>query len=349
MSALSSRLFFLPFLFVTFFCLTACQPTLHTREAYVFGTLVQITVANAKNPNEAISAVLRDYNELYQRLHPWQESELSSLNAAIRKGKTDIPISSELSEIILDAKQYAALTKHKFNPAIGALIENWGFHHDEYSPHVPSKKTIAALIASNPTMDDITIEKNILHCKNLSVQIDLGGYAKGLALDKAAKILKDHGVNNALINIGGNILALGQKGDTPWRVAIRHPRRSGVFAVLELSDYEAIGTSGDYQRYYEADGNRYHHIIDPSTGYPASKVASVTIITQGENSGRRSDVFSKPFFIDGITAAANHSKNTGIKSVLFTDLNGQHWLSPKMMQKVQFLSGNSPSGILNNF
>ena len=98
------------------------------------------------------------------------------------------------------------------------------------------------------------------------VKLDLGGYAKGYALDRAAEILKSQGIHNALINIGGNVLALGTHGTRPWRVGIQHPRKPGPLATLELRDGEAIGTSGDYQRYFELDGKRYCHLIDPRTG-----------------------------------------------------------------------------------
>jgi thiamine biosynthesis lipoprotein len=98
------------------------------------------------------------------------------------------------------------------------------------------------------------------------VALDFGGYLKGVALDRAADILRSQGVRNALINIGGNILALGYKEGRKWRVGIQHPRRAGALATVELNDGEAIGTSGDYQRYFELDGKRYPHLLDPRTG-----------------------------------------------------------------------------------
>ena len=113
------------------------------------------------------------------------------------------------------------------------------------------------------------------------MQLDLGGYAKGYALDRAAELLRKQGIHNALINIGGNVLALGQHGNRPWRVGIQHPRKPGALATLELHDGEAIGTSGDYQRYFMLGKVRYCHLIDPRSGYPMQGVQAVTVLTRG--------------------------------------------------------------------
>jgi thiamine biosynthesis lipoprotein len=132
------------------------------------------------------------------------------------------------------------------------------------------------------------------------VQIDLGGYAKGYALDRAARILRDAGIHNALINIGGNILALGQKGKQPWRIGIQHPREPRPLATMPLYDGEAIGTSGDYQRYFELDGVRYAHLLDPRMGEPAHATQSLTVlVTPREHVGTLSDVASKPAYLAG--------------------------------------------------
>ena len=128
---------------------------------------------------------------------------------------------------------------------------------------------------------------------NPAVQLDLGGYAKGYALDVAAAILQAHGVKNALVNIGGNVIALGTHGDRPWRVGIQHPRKPGTLATLDLHDGEAIGTSGDYQRYFELDGKRYCHLIDPRTGHPAHGMQSVTVLIPRANMRARARMRSR--------------------------------------------------------
>jgi thiamine biosynthesis lipoprotein len=131
--------------------------------------------------------------------------------------------------------------------------------------------------------------------------LDFGGYLKGVALDRAASILRAQGVQHALINIGGNVMALGSKNGQRWRVGIQHPRQPGPLATLELDDGEAIGTSGDYQRYFEVDGRRYCHLLDPRSGQPVThtQALSVLITPRPANTGALSDVASKPLFIAG--------------------------------------------------
>jgi len=222
-----------------------------------------------------------------------------------------------------------------FNPAIGGLIALWGFHADAPQSRVPDAAAIAGWVQRQPRMGDLHIENNAVWSDNPAVQLDLGGYAKGRALDDAVTILKQHGIKNALVNIGGNVIALGAHGDRPWRVGIQHPRKAGTLATLDLRDGEAIGTSGDYQRYFEAGGQRYCHLIDPRSGQPASGMQSVTILTGGEHAGTRSDALSKPLFIDGAARLADHAAGLGIDDYLAVDAAGKMQVSSAMQTRLR--------------
>jgi thiamine biosynthesis lipoprotein len=183
---------------------------------------------------------------------------------------------------------------------MGALIAMWGFHSEEFVPRLPESAALQSVIEARPRMSDLVLSGTRVESRNPVVQLDLGGYAKGYALDRAVAILKEKGIENALVNIGGNVMALGKKGDTPWRIGLQHPREPGPLATLPLYDGEAIGTSGDYQRYFELDGFRYSHLIDPRTGAPAHDSQSMTVlVTPREAAGTLSDVASKPAFIAG--------------------------------------------------
>ncbi len=277
-------------------------PPLVQREAYVFGTRVEVSVwgESAARAGAALSAVLAEFDRLHRMLHAWQPSELTALNRAIAGGERDIPVSAELAAILRDAQAIAARSDGLFDPAIGGMVALWGFHADEYRPALPDPAALAALVRAKPRMADLTIEGDRVSSRNRAVQLDLGGYAKGYALDRAAAILRGLGVKNALINIGGNVMALGDKGGTPWRVGIQHPRAAAPLASIELADGEAIGTSGDYQRYFELDGRRYCHLIDPRSGRPAEGTQAVTVlIPRREGAGALSDAASKPLFIAG--------------------------------------------------
>ncbi|MHB1074746.1 FAD:protein FMN transferase [Thiobacillus sp.] len=317
--------------------LAACSsPPLVQQQSYVFGTLVEVSVYDAPEAQarQAIAAVLARFDALHHQLHAWQPSELSRLNAGLAKGE-HIPVSPELDAMLRDAQTVSARSNDLFNPAIGNLIALWGFHADTPQGKVPDAAAIARWVKAAPRMEDLHIGNNQAWSDNPAVQLDLGGYAKGYALDEAVRILTSHGIKNALVNIGGNVIALGQHGDRPWRVGIQHPRKPGTLATLDLHDGDAIGTSGDYQRYFEAGGRRYCHLIDPRTGWPASGMQSVTILVSGDRAGTRSDALSKPLFIDGAARLADHASRLGIADYLAVDAAGQIHVSPAMKARLR--------------
>ncbi len=148
--------------------------------------------------------------------------------------------------------------------------------------------------------------------------------------------MKQLGIHNALINIGGNVLALGRHGSRAWRIGIQHPRKPGPLATLELHDGEAIGTSGDYQRYFELDGKRYCHLIDPRTGYPVQGVQAVTILTHGEHAGLLSDASSKPLFIAGAQGWVDAARKMQLEDALLIDADGVVHLTAGMQKRLEF-------------
>ncbi len=289
------------FIVVTLSFLQSCsQTSLYQSKHYVFGTIVDISIygESDKKAEEATQAILKEFTRLHNSLHAWKKSDLTHLNESIAKNKPYKNASAELIEIINEAKVLENASNHLFNPAIGELIDYWGFHQDEFNPIHPDPSKIKTLVERNPSLDQVRISGSTISSTNAHVKIDLGGYAKGYALDQASKILHDHHIKNALINIGGNIIAIGQHGNKPWRVGIQDPRGSQAIAKLDLLDGWAIGTSGDYQRYFMIDGVRYCHLIDPFTGFPVQGVYSVTVLIEpAQNAGALSDVLSKPLFI----------------------------------------------------
>ena len=317
--------------------LAACSPPpLVQQQSYVFGTLVEVSVYGAPEAKaqQAIAAVLTRFDALHHQLHAWQPSELSRLNTTLAKG-AHTPVTPELAAMLRDAQAVSAESNDLFDPAIGNLIALWGFHADSPQGRVPDAAAIARWVNAAPRMRDLHIENNVVWSDNPAVQLDLGGYAKGYALDEAVRILASRGIRNALINIGGNVIALGQHGDRPWRVGIQHPRKPGTLATLDLHDGDAIGTSGDYQRYFEAGGHRYCHLIDPRTGWPASGMQSVTILVSGDHAGTRSDALSKPLFIDGAARLADNASRLGIAHYLAVDAAGQIHVSPAMKARLR--------------
>jgi thiamine biosynthesis lipoprotein len=178
------------------------------------------------------------------------------------------------------------------------------------------------------------------------VQLDLGGIAKGYALDRAALILHRRNIRNALINIGGNVMALGSKGKTSWSVGIQHPRASGPIATLALYDGEAIGTSGDYQRFFEVAGRRYSHLIDPTTGEPAQHTQAVTVlITPQKDAGLLSDVTSKPIFL-GAGNWREMARRCGVTHVMRIDASGRISVTSSLRARLKWQNGSRPDEVI---
>lgn len=323
--------------------LSACSDEpVSTSQGFVFGTQVELSVYGVPDPEaqQAMADVQQEFQRLHDKFHAWQPSELNALNAAFATGKSMI-ISAELATMIRDATQISLQSKGLFNPSIGGLIKLWGFHRDEFTPVQPDKEQLTLSVKANPQMSDITLMPTTdgrfrASSRNFMVQLDLGGYGKGYALDRAAEILHKRGIRNALINIGGNVMALGKHGHRAWRVGIQHPRTSGALATIALEDGEAIGTSGDYQRYFILNNVRYCHLIDPRTARPMQGVQAVTILTRGKHAGVLSDAASKPLFISGVQGWRAAAIQMNLSEAMLVDAQGQVHLTKALAKRLEF-------------
>lgn len=325
---------------------TGCGPPAPWKqEAYVFGTRVELLIAGVPEAKaqQAASRVLREFDRLHRLYHAWQPSELTQLNVAIAAGQTS-EVSEELADLMRQAQGVAARGDYLFDPGIGRLISLWGFQSDAMPTVAPDTRAIQAILQQRPSIGDLKIDGRRVSSRNWALALDFGGYLKGVALDHAATLLKQEGIEHALINIGGNVMALGTKGGikngAPWRVGIQHPRPhlvgGGPLATLELRDGEAIGTSGDYHRYFEVNGKRYAHLIDPRTGYPATSTQALTLLIEpGVLAGMRSDALSKPLFIAGENWLAMAAK-LGVKAVLRVDSGGKVEITPALEARLKF-------------
>ena len=324
--------------------LAACGRTpLQEQQAYVFGTRVEVLVVSddPEQGRQAIAAVLREFDRLHRAYHAWQESELTALNAAIADGRP-LEVKPELADFVREAQALSKQGDYLFDPGIGRLIKLWGFQADEFKAELPPAAEIEAWLAGKPSIADLSIAGNTVKSRNRHVALDFGGYLKGVALDRAAAILKQQGIHNALINIGGNIMALGSKEGKAWRVGIQHPRQPGPLATVTLADGEAIGTSGDYQRYFEVDGQRYAHLLDPRRGYPAGHTQSVSVLIPAvPRAGTLSDAASKPIFIAGPDGWREMARQMEIGLILRVDRSGSIQLTQALRDRLEFI-GQAP-------
>jgi thiamine biosynthesis lipoprotein len=307
--------------------------------SYVFGTIVQITVldADAALASAAVGRVFKEFDRMHRDLHAWKGGELVALNQAIARGEVKIRTTPEIVALIRQARDLSAKSGDLFNPAIGKLVGLWSFHRDKPGGPVPDPADIVRLVSVHPRMSDLKVEGDEVTSGNRAVQLDFGGYAKGYALDRAATLLREDGISSALINVGGNAMALGRHGGRPWKVGVDAPRGAGLMATLELNDGDAVGTSGDYRRYYEIGGKRYAHIIDPRSGYPVAGVESVTVlVTAGPGAGALSDAASKPIFIEGVKGWRQAAARIGVSRAMLVDSDGVVHVTPELKAHLHF-------------
>ena len=316
--------------------------------SYVFGTVVEVTALDEDlgRAQRAIARVFREFDRMHRELHAWQPGPLAALNEAIARGEKDIETTAEIAALIEDARRLSERSGDLFNPAIGKLVSLWSFHRERPGGPLPDSAEIARIVHAQPRMEDLAVNGNRVSSANREVRLDFGGYAKGYALDQAARILRDEGVSSALVNVGGNILALGTHGGEPWRIGLERPRPAAgsadLLGTIELADGEAIGTSGDYRRFYVVDGKRYSHIIDPRSGYPSAGVRSVTVVAPpGADAGAISDGASKPLFIAGVAGWRQAAQRLGISQALLVDDEGRVHTTPEMEKRLQRKEGTS--------
>jgi thiamine biosynthesis lipoprotein len=325
--------------------LAACaRAPLHQQQAFVFGTRVEILIAGLSEAaaRPAAAAVLREFDRLHRRYHAWQPSELSRLNQALAAGRT-VSVTPEMAGLLAGAQRFSLLSEGLFDPGIGALISLWGFQSDDLPASLPDADALAAWRAAPAGVADLQLDELQVSSRNAGLALDFGGYLKGVALDRAASLLKAQGVHNALINIGGNVLALGSKNGERWRVGIQHPRQPGPLATVELDDGEAIGTSGDYQRYFEIDGRRYSHLLDPRSAQPVQHTQALSVLISARpDAGTLSDVASKPLFIAGADWP-RLARRLQLEQVLRVDAEGRVQVSRTLHARLAYRGGPPPS------
>lgn len=308
---------------------------LHRAQFLIFGTLVEISLwgVDAEHAQRATAQVSADLEQMHNDWHAWHDSPLTRLNKALASGK---PVTVPPSIIPLVQKSIALshASGGLFNPAIGKLIGLWGFQQNDPPSAVPPENSrVDAIAALRPAMQDLTLTQNQLQSHNPGVQLDFGAIAKGYAVDLAIEELRKLGIANAIVNAGGNLRAIGKHGDRPWRIGIRNPRGPGVLASVEARGDESILTSGDYERFFEYQGRRYHHILDPRTGYPARGFASVTVIY---HDAATADAASTALFVAGPQRWREIARKMGIQHVMVVDDKGQVTMTPAMAERVRF-------------
>jgi FAD:protein FMN transferase len=263
------------------------------------GTLVQLSVWGSDDETavRAMDEAFAEFERLDRLMTTWTEtSDVARINAAAGSG-APVRVAPEVIACLTRADQASRRSGGAFDVTVGAFAGVWKFDEDN-DGSIPPPELVAErrrLVAFR----DLVIDRRqgTARLRRPGQKITLGGIAKGYAVDRAAAILRRHGLSDFMVQAGGDLFVAGRRGDRRWRVGVRDPRgpRDAFFAAVEVED-RSFSTSGDYERFTVADGRRYHHILDPRTGYPAVGTRSVTIMAPDAVTA---ETMSKIVFIRG--------------------------------------------------
>lgn len=281
--------------------LPACKPAESKVSESVFAmdTYMQLDVYGTR---ECLDKLKTEINRLDGLLSPTDEN--SDIYRVNQGGTAEV--SGDAARLVKRSLELCGQTNGNLDITVYPIVEKWGFISKNYA--IPSKDELNALLKNTGygrvKADDIKITVPV------GFKLDLGAVAKGYAADRSKEILNDAGVDSALLNLGGTVLAHGKKPDGEnWKVGVTDPKNTdGYMGVIECAD-KTVVTSGNYERYFEQNGKRYCHIIDPKTGYPADNgVTSVTVIS---DDGTKNDALSTALFVMGVDKAKEYIKTNG--------------------------------------
>ena len=304
-------------------------------EILAFGTIITVTIRHRDDQliSNAFSRLETDFQTMHKIWHPWEPGSLTRTNQLLQTGEW-FTASTSILPLIQASKSLSEKSGHLFNPAIGKLVELWGFHRNNpEQPFIPDLQQIKLLQSNIPTMNDVKIDGIRLRADNPHIQLDLGGIAKGYGIDQAIATLQTMGIDDAIINAGGDLRAIGQHEDRPWSIGIQHPREPTVLASITTIKDESIFTSGDYQRFYLQDNKRRHHIIDPQTGEPVSHTIAVTVI---HPQATVADAAATALMAAGKERMVEVARAMGIEHVMLMASNGEIFVNTQMKRRLKF-------------
>ncbi|MDU5014100.1 MAG: FAD:protein FMN transferase, partial [Clostridium botulinum] len=250
-----------------------------SRETYLMGTIINIK-AYGKNADKAVQASVDKISDIENKMSlNISTSEINKINK--NAGIAPVKVSKNTFDVVKASLIYSEKTKGSFDITVEPLVSLWGIGTDK--ARIPSKDEISNALSLINYKDVVINEKeSTIMLKRKGQAIDLGAIAKGYTADELKKVLLNYNVSSAFLNLGGNVYVLGNKPDkTPWKIGVQNPLepRGDYLGIVSVSD-KSVVTSGNYERFFERNGKRYHHIFDTKTGYPAEKgLISVSIIS----------------------------------------------------------------------
>ncbi len=283
---------------------------------YVLGTICSIQVYDG-DKEKAISSAFKRIKDIENKMSV-NKSGTELDNVADNAGKSYVKVSDDTLYVLERGKYYSDQSKGAFDITIGPLVKLWGIGTDKARlPSIQEINEKKALVNYKDLAIDEKNKKVMLNKAGMS--LDLGGIAKGYAADEATRILKENGVKHAIVNLGGNVLAINDNPEgRPWTIGIQNPfdTRGDSLGTINVTN-KTVVTSGIYERFFEKDGKKYHHILNPFTGYPMdNSLASVTLVTDVSIDA---DAMTKNIFYKGIEKGPEYVKTLkGVEAIFVT-------------------------------
>ncbi len=300
----------------------------YVHDSFVMGTVLNIKVrgASREQARAAAEAVVDEARRLHVVFDPHDEDgTISLLNRTAQSGGGTVAVDRDVARVLAAAIAVRDSSNRGFDPALGAMIDIWGFSDEKAAREIPDTLELASITAELATASLIKLaaDSTKVMVPPGAGALDVGGIAKGYAVDRAIEILDSLGIKNALINLGGEIgvLGVGSNGRN-WRVGVQHPRMAGShLGVVSQTEGMYVATSGDYERFFILDGRRYHHILDPATGFPSmdDAVMSTTIIA---HTCLMADAMATAAFVLGPEEGIRFLESQGAQGLIVYASNG---------------------------
>lgn len=325
------------FLCLIVVCLAACDGASRTykdRQQF-FNNEIEITLYGVDNTmaTRAFATLKEDFEYMHFMWHPWQPGPLGRTNELLAM-TGEFSANPSVLPLIEKSRTLSHASNYLYNPAIGKLNALWGFHQDTIPNRPPpAAQQIASLVMQNPTINDIQLNGVRMRGMNPALQLDFGAVAKGLAMERESIALKNLGIEHACINAGGDVKVIGKRGDQPWQITIPDPRDNEMLAALDVYDGESVFTTKDSDHFYEYKGKRYHHVLDPRTGYPVEHTMMVTVIHPDALTAAAA---TTALFVAGPEEWRSIADSMDITRVMLIDKQGLAHVTPAMAKRVRF-------------
>lgn len=300
----------------------AQETRIQTQGFLLYGMLLQLSLP--ENPPVAIETALSEVERIVKReyaiIHPWQDSPLTRLNAALPSCAW-VALEPELRPFIERACALETASGATFSPAIGALVGLWGFHSSSPNTErpLPPQADIDRLMSPPPRMSDLEIDGERIRSRNPHLQLDFNAMAEGWVAEMAMTQLKSMGLHDALLDTGGDLRLAGRAGKRAWRIAIQDPFTDGALASLDAEEDRAIFSSGSYHKRFVHDGISYAHVIDPRSGWPSRGLVGTTVVNAD---AVLADAAATALLAAGLDDAPGVAQAMGIKQFLLVDEQG---------------------------